>query len=287
MRWLMRKGSKARAAAKARKARRRPGAPRWVRPTLLAAAVGGIVAVGVGGPVWLWQSGWIGRTAEDMRRAVIAQSGRLGLTVQEVQLEGRRHASRAEIIRAVGLRRGDAILGFDPAAVRRRLTDLPWIREASVERRLPDMVRVSIHERRPMALWQRDGRLVLVDELGVVITGRELGRFRHLVIIVGDDAPRHAPTLFAMLAGEPELASHVVAAVRVGGRRWDLKLRQGVRVELPEAEPYRAWRKLARLEAQHRLLARDIKTIDMRLPDRLIVEPGALGAQTRLKGRNT
>src|SRR5690606_4168766 len=187
----------------------------------------------------------------------------------------------------VGLSRGEAILGFDPEAIRRRLVALPWIRHATVERRLPDMVRISIEERRPMALWQRNRSLVLVDERGEIITDRGLGNFRHLAIIAGDDAPRHAPALFAMLSGEPELARHVVAAIRVGGRRWDVKLRQGIRIELPEAEPYRAWRRLARMEAQHQLLARDIKTIDMRLPDRLIVEPGLLGTQTRLKGQNT
>jgi cell division protein FtsQ len=267
--------------------RRRPSAPRWLRPTLFATGTIGALAVGVGGPLLLWQSGWLGKAGADIRRAATVQSMRLGLTVQDVRLEGRRHSSRAEVIRAVGLRRGDAILGFDPAAMRRRLAALPWVREASVERRLPDMVRITIRERRPMALWQRNRRLVLVDDLGVVITDRDLGRFRHLVILVGEDAPRHAPTLFAMLDGEPELARHVIAAARIGGRRWNLKLRPGIRVELPEAEPWRAWQRLARMNAQHQLLARDIKTIDMRLPDRLIVEPGALGAQTRLKGHNT
>ena len=139
-----------------------------------------------------------------------------------------------------------------------------------------------------MALWQRKGKLVLVDNYGVVITNRKLNRFRKLIIVVGNDAPRHAPTLFAMLAAEPALAKRVTAAVRVGARRWNIKLKRGIRIQLPESDPHRAWRRLAELNAKHRLLARDIKSIDMRLPDRLIVKPGALGAQARQKkGRNT
>jgi cell division protein FtsQ len=162
------------------------------------------------------------------------------------------------------------------------------VRAAGVERCLPTMLRVSIRERRPMALWQRDGRFVLVDDRGEKITDRDLGRFRDLVILIGEDAPRHAPTLFAMIASEPDLARRVAAATRVGERRWNLTLRGGIQVQLPEEEPHRAWRRLALLDERHRLLERDIRTIDMRLPDRLIVKPGALGAQARrLKGQST
>jgi cell division protein FtsQ len=150
------------------------------------------------------------------------------------------------------------------------------------------MLRIDIRERRPMALWQRKGRFVLVDDRGKAITDRNLGRFSELVILVGNTAPRHAPTLFAMIASEPDLARQVVAATRVGDRRWTLKLKGGIRIQLPEHEPHRAWRKLALLNERHRLLARDVRTIDMRLPDRLIVKPGALGAQAkRLKGEST
>jgi cell division protein FtsQ len=275
-------------AATARRARRRTPAPVWLGRTMTIAAAAGALAAVVGGPAWLWHSGWAGRAADTAWKTAMARSVRLGLSVQEVQLEGRRHASREEIAAAIGAKRGAAILDFDLAAMRRRLEALPWVRAAGVERRLPTMLRVSIRERRPMALWQRDGRFVLVDDRGEKITDRDLGRFRDLVILIGEDAPRHAPTLFAMIASEPDLARRVAAATRVGERRWNLTLRGGIQVQLPEEEPHRAWRRLALLDERHRLLERDIRTIDMRLPDRLIVKPGALGAQARrLKGQST
>ena len=91
-----------------------------------------------------------------------------------------------------------------------------------------------------------------------------------------------------MLNQEPRLARQVISAVRVGKRRWNVEFRNGIQVRLPEADPHSAWRRLARLDARHQLLARDVRMIDMRLPDRLILRPGALGAQTiRGKGRRT
>jgi cell division protein FtsQ len=291
MRWL--RGNSAGATSRktkktARKVRRRPVTPLWLQRSVRVGLAATVLAGIIGGPAWLWHSGWVARTAAQIEQAMMAQSVRMGLTVQDVSLRGRRFAKRGDIVRALGIRRGDAILGLNLAAMRHRLVDLPWVRDAQVERLLPDRIRIEIQERRPMALWQRKGKLALVDQNGVIITRRGLSRFRHLLIVVGKDAPRHAPTLLAMLASEPELAKRVTAAIRVGARRWNLKLKRGIRIQLPERDPHHAWRRLAHLNTKHRLLARDIKSIDMRLPDRLIVKPGALGAEIlQTKGQNT
>jgi cell division protein FtsQ len=271
--------------------RRRRSPPSWLRPTLITVLIVTILGSTVGVPVWLWQTGWIAKTTTVLWRGVIEQSVEMGFSVEDVRLEGRRHSSKKQLIKVLGLRRGDPILTFDIAAARQRLLALPWVREASVNRRLPNMIQVSIKERRPMALWQRKGRLVLVDTYGVVVTRHKLGRFRNLIIIVGKDAPRHAATLFAMLDSEPLLARQVTAAVRIGARRWNVQMKPGIRIQLPETDPHLAWQRLARMNQQHKLLSRDVKTIDLRFPDKLIVEPGALGRQLKgIKGptgRNT
>lgn len=297
MRWMIWKSDgtgKGGTGRAARRMRRRRSAPRWLRPTLIAVLIVGVLGSTIGVPVWLWRSGWVARTATAFWDGAIRQSVAMGLSVEDVLLEGRRHSSKARLIKALGLRRGDPILTYDLAAGRQRLLDLPWVRDASVNRRLPNMIQISIKERQPMALWQRKGRLVLVDTYGVVVTKHNLGRFRDLIIIVGKDAPRHAATLFAMLDSEPDLARKVTAAVRVGARRWNVQLKPGIRIQLPETDPHLAWHRLARMNQQQKLLSRDVKTIDLRLPGKMIVEPGALGEQLKgikgpkgRKGRNT
>jgi len=104
---------------------------------------------------------------------------------------------------------------------------------------------------------------------------------------VGDDAPSKAPTLLAMLASEPALAARVAAAVRVGGRRWNLRFDNGIDAALPEQEPESAWRRLAALERSDDLLERAITRVDMRLPDRLVVRlaPSETGKTPPKKGR--
>ena len=49
-----------------------------------------------------------------------------------------------------------------------------------------------------------------------------------------------------MLATEPELAARVSAAIRVGDRRWNLRIDNAIDVLLPAEPPAAAWAQLAR-----------------------------------------
>src|SRR3546814_20999451 len=77
--------------------------------------------------------------------------------------------------------------------------------------------------------------------------------------------------LIAVMNSEPELRERVTAAVRVGGRRWNIQIEGRIDVRLPEADAAGAWAQLARIERQQGLLSRDVLIVDLRLPDRLVV----------------
>ena len=188
-----------------------------------------------------------------------------------MQVEGRGRASREAVLNAVAVARGTPILAVDPIETKQRLEAVPWIRSASVERRLPDTLYIRLVERQPLAFWQRQGKLVLIDRDGVVIPTERLDSFGNLIVLVGPDAPANGAALIDMLATEPHLAAHVAAAVRVGGRRWNLRLDNNVDIALPEDDPTAGWRRLAQLERSDGILEREIQAVDLRLPDRLVV----------------
>lgn len=253
-----------------RNARRRP-APRWARRTARAGAAAALAAVALGGAAWLWQSGRVEVAAGRTFDALAAQMAGAGVRVENVFLEGRRHESSNSVAAALAVPRGTPMFGIDLEAARRRLEKLPWVRSAGVERRFPDTVRVTIVERRPLALWQRRNELVLVDDRGEVIPQEDLERFPGLLVVVGKDAPAHVGALLRILSNEPTLKKRVNAAVRVGARRWNLRMDNGVYVWLPERGALDAWNRLARFERLHGLLEQDLQSIDLRLPDQLIV----------------
>ena len=93
--------------------------------------------------------------------------------------------------------------------------------------------------------------------------------------MVGDGAPARADELFAMLATEPSLAGRVRAAIRVGNRRWNIRLddvEKGLEARLPEMDTQAAWHRLAELEKDRGLSDRKISMIDLRVPERLILK---------------
>lgn len=274
-----------------RRGRRRRGAglsQRQRRLLLLAAAmvlVGGTVT---GGSWWLARSGWVGETMAAADRLLHRQLVSAGLEVREIFVTGRSETGKQQILAALEVRRGQSIARFDPRGARDRLLALGWVKSVRVERRLPDTIIVRVEERQPLALWQHGGRHVLIDRDGEPITRERLGRFASLPVVIGPDAPAHAATLVDMMAGDPVLFAQVEAAVRVGGRRWNLRMKNGVDVKLPEGEEASAWARLARLAQEHDILARDVVAIDLRLPDRLVVRlTPAAAAQRRSGGKDT
>jgi len=263
--------------AKSRKPVRRPAPPRWLKPALRAGIAATALGVVVGVPMWRGQEGHAQSAGAWLEEKGLIVSAGFGLAVREVLVQGRSESDGNAVLAALQVRRGSPTLAFDPTAAKERLERLPWVRRATVERRLPDTIFARLEERTPMALWQMDGKLALVDTDGMVIADADLARFRALPQIIGDGAPDHAPAILAITAAEPDLRARVTAMTWVGQRRWTITFDNGVELHLPEQDAGRAWAKFAAMERNQSLLGRDVAAIDLRLPDRTVVRlsPGA------------
>ncbi len=248
----------------------------------------GVTAIGViGAGTWAALSGAAADLAGQASARLAEASVEIGLGVREVTVAGRRSVHREEAIRVLGARSGEPILLFDMDAARTRLESLGWIESASVTRRLPATVHVRLVERRPFARWQHEGTVALIDAGGVAIAGAEIEQYGHLPLFVGADAPSHAGALMEALASEPDLLRRVAAAIRIGGRRWDIRFDNGVAARLPAAGAAAAWRRVAELERREAILGRDIVSLDLRVPGRLIVRLApAAAAQRRDTGES-
>lgn len=250
---------------------RRRVVPLWRRRSTFVSALA-VVLVGTSAAGWwAWREGYAARTADQLRWTLISASAAVGFTVDEVLVVGRRQTRREDLLSAVRLVRGAPLFAFDPAAAKERIEALPWVRSASVERLLPDTVFLRIEERRPLAIWQHKGRFSLIDRRGELITDKGLKRFSDLFVVVGADAPEKTPELLSVLSSQPQLQVLVKAAVRVGGRRWNVRLEGGIDVRLPEDNMQAAWARLAEYEKTYQVLARDVGVLDLRLPGRMIV----------------
>ena len=214
-----------------------------------------------------------GGTLATLRERLGGATAFAGLRVTDVVIEGRANTPEPLLRAALGVSIGDPILGFSVEMARQRVETLSWVEHATVERRLPSTVVVFLQERRPFAIWQNQGKFALIDRTGQLVANQNVAEFRQLPLVVGPGAPAAAATLIDALSDRPDLQKRIIAAVRVGERRWNLHLNNGADVMLPEGHEIAALDRLMQLQQQHALLDRPLAAIDLRLGDRLVLRP--------------
>ena len=209
-----------------------------------------------------------------------------GFGVKRVTVEGQLHATDADITAALKAGPNTMMLGLDTDAAKARLEAVPWIRHAQVMRFLPSTLQVVIEERSPYAVWQKDGQTYVVDDEGVVLTRALRDAYPDLPLVVGEGAGKSASQLSAVLIRYPDLKEKMLGAIRVGDRRWTLKLKSGVEVMLPDDNVDEALASLTKLEQEHGVLERDIAAVDLRLLDRITVRLHEMASAAPSDGAN-
>jgi cell division protein FtsQ len=203
-------------------------------------------------------------------RNAIANSA--GFRISTVVIQGRKQLTQDEVLASGGVNGRSSLLFLDAAAVREKLKANPWIAEATVLKLYPGQLQIDVVERSAFALWQQDGRLSVIADDGAVLEPYLSRRFISLPLVVGKGAETHARDFLALLARYPQVRSATRAAIFVGERRWNLRLKDGLDIRLPENDVGNALAALSKFDREDRLFSRDIVAVDMRLPDRLTVQ---------------
>jgi len=205
----------------------------------------------------------------------------VGFRISEIALAGEHEVSREDILSLAGVTGRSSLLFLDAAQARDRLLTNPWIAQAAVLKLYPNRLRIEIKERKTFALWQKDGHVNLIASDGTVLEPYVAARFASLPLVVGDGAEHAAQGILALLKRYPSIAQAVDASVLVADRRWNLHLKSGVEVLLPERDPAQALTLLVDLDRDKKLLSRDIVKVDLRLPDRVTVRQSDAAAAAR------
>jgi len=194
----------------------------------------------------------------------------LGFTLEDVIVEGRMRTDKKQILKTLQLSRGMPLLSISPFDAKKKLENISWVKAARVERRLPDTLFIRISEKEPVAIWQNQNKIYLVDHDGELIEIKETSKYKELLLVTGHQAPRHVGKLISLLDKFPEIKTRVTAATHLRSSRWDIRLDK-IEVRLPEKDAEGALEYLLSLQNHHRFMEREIMTIDMRLPGQLIL----------------
>ena len=237
---------------------------------VLATAITGVFAGGHGGTVVAAVTSWS------------------GLAIEEVRITGQSETSEVDVLERLAINTLPSIVTFDVEAARARVETLPWIKQATLRKLYPKTLEVAITERQPFAIWQRNGKIALIDENGEVIADEVGERYTRLPFVSGAGAGPRVKEFLALIEPVPGIAARVRAGVLVSERRWNVVLSNGVEIFLPEERPAAALQHIAGIDAGSGLLGRDIAVVDLRFAERIIVrlsESGDAARKAMLKER--
>jgi cell division protein FtsQ len=195
------------------------------------------------------------------------------------------HHEPETLLAAIGVVPGGSLLGFDAIVAKRILENLDWIESAKVQRRFPNQLDIAVRERQPFAIWQRGQAYYIIDKTGAAMSGFTASLLVKLPLVSGEGANKAAAELINHLEAYPELRLQVKAAARVGDRRWTLYLDNGVTIMLPETGWTDALKTVDEINRTQQILSKGIRSVDMRVHGRVIVEVAEVAAEAVETGK--
>jgi len=232
----------------------------WVFAFMLASVSYGVI-----------KGGHAEAVGEQLAEIRDAAANSVGFRISSISLTGEKQLTREDILNIAGISGRASLLFLDADAARNRLKANPWIADATILKLFPDRLHIAVTERRAFALWQKDGRVSVVSRDGVMVEPFVAPHVAHLPLVVGEGANIRAADFLTVMNNYPDLRDQVHAYVLVADRRWNLRLKNGMDIRLPEAEPAEAIEALLTLDKDKKLLSRDILAIDLRIRDRVSV----------------
>jgi cell division protein FtsQ len=219
----------------------------------------------------LWQGGHLNEFIAEYGEPHHALARMVGLGLEKVTISGISQMREAEVLAAAGLNGKVSLAFLDVNDVRERLEHVPMIRTAAVRKLYPNELSITLTEREPYAIWQLNGELFVIASDGTVIDLMQDERFVSLPLVVGDQANNRTKEYLALLEAAGPLKDRIRAGSLVSGRRWTLKIDNGMDVRLPEIGAKDALARLVQLERDQKILEKDVLAIDLRMSDRVVV----------------
>lgn len=213
------------------------------------------------------------KSVAQAKETFFSMSREHGFAVADVLVEGRQNLDRDWLLGRVSSLKGRSVFEVDIDDIQRAIENQNWVEHAQVQRVLPNKIKIIVKERVPYILLDEGGKRPALMDKNLVRIGYFMRRDLPFVPLVeGKGAPAAAQEFIALLKAEEVLKKRVKKSVFVGERRWDLLLDNGVRIKLPEEDVGFALRRLMKADEMQGLLAKDIRGIDLRQSDRIIIE---------------
>lgn len=205
--------------------------------------------------------------AFDVYRKVIE---RPEFMLDALSIEGASDSLNAEIREVLGLHFPISSFDLDLAELHKQVLSLPPVNIAEAHIKGGGILHIKVSEKTPALLLKKETGFHVLSERGEYIrslSSRE--HFSDLPVITGDGAENAATQAMAIFKSIDMKLDQVRGLVFVGQRRWNIIMKSGQVVMLPENDPEQAIQKILLLDKTEQILSRQIAVFDFRLLSRI------------------
>lgn len=192
--------------------------------------------------------------------------------VQNIEILNNKWVTDDSILSLIDLQLPASIATVDVHAIKTSLEKHPHIKSADVQFKVPAALRIHIVEKIPYALWWHERKFCLIDVDGAILKDNvQQDEYNELLVIAGDGANMMMQNVLQYLQITP-LSLRIHSIQLIGKRRWDLLLKDGILVKLPEKGVKSAINSLEMLLMQEHLDKKP-EMIDLRLlPEKIFIK---------------
>ena len=205
--------------------------------------------------------------AFDLYRKVIE---RPEFMLDALSIEGASDSLNAEIREVLGLHFPISSFDLDLADLHERVLSLPPVKIAEAHIKGGGILHIKVDEKTPALLLKKETGFSVLTEHGDFIRSlhsREI--FSNLPLITGEGAENAASQATAIFKAIYGNLDHFHGLIFVGQRRWNIVMKSGQVIMLPENDPLQAIQKILILDETEQVLSRQIAVFDFRLPSRI------------------
>tara|TARA_B100001939_G_scaffold346633_1_gene365884 strand:+ start:1336 stop:2106 length:771 start_codon:yes stop_codon:yes gene_type:complete len=197
----------------------------------------------------------------------------LDVKLKNVKISGIENTKASEVVNIVSELRGISLSSIDLRKTSSEINNIDWVKKSELRKIYPSTLEVKVYEHNPIAIWYNEGNKFLVDRDSKIISELNPDKFKNLKVVAGPNALEDIPVIISMIENYPDFEKKVKSMLRVGDRRWTIRLHNGITIHLPEKNVANAIKEIEGLDREYSLLSRYIEIIDMRLPDRIDILP--------------
>ncbi|HVS33434.1 MAG TPA: FtsQ-type POTRA domain-containing protein [Thermoanaerobaculia bacterium] len=212
--------------------------------------------------VWLYQG-----TRSDARFAV-----------RNVEVLGTVRSSAEDVALLEAQYEGRNLFKIDIARLQEDVRRLPWVSRITVEKKLPDTLRIRVVEREPVALVQNGGTLRYVDGQGTPFADLSPSAGNPDLPLIreagGAELLRSVELIGRLRESDPALYSRISDLMPIAPDGFAIHDRElGGLVLANAADISEKWRSLYGIARADRLAHGSIQYADLRFTDRIVIKP--------------